>query len=100
MLDDSPPIRFCKPSVDMLFSSAAEVWGGWVLGLVLTGMGTDGTAGGADIVASGGSVIAQDEETSIVWGMPGSAAQAGLCTQVLPLTEIAPAIARVFGRRV
>jgi two-component system chemotaxis response regulator CheB len=99
VLDDSAPVHFCKPSVDVLFSSAAEAWGGWVLGLVLTGMGTDGAKGGADIVASGGSIIAQDEPTSIVWGMPGAVAQAGLCSQVLPLPDIAPAIARAFGKR-
>ena len=99
VLDDAPAVHFCKPSVDMLFSSAAEVWGAWVLGVVLTGMGTDGTAGGADIVASGGSIIAQDEPTSIVWGMPGSIAHAELCSQVLPLPDIAPAIMRAFGRR-
>jgi two-component system chemotaxis response regulator CheB len=99
VLDDSAPVHFCKPSVDVLFSSAAEAWGGWVLGLVLTGMGTDGVKGGADIVASGGSIMAQDEPTSIVWGMPGAVAQAGLCSQVLPLPDIAPAIARAFGKR-
>jgi len=100
ILDDAPPVHFCKPAVDILFSSAAEVWGGWVLGLVLTGMGTDGTGGAADIVASGGSIIAQDEATSIVWGMPGSVAQAGVCSSILPLNEIAPAITRLFtGRR-
>ena len=100
ILDDGPPVHFCKPAVDLLFSSAAQVWGAAVLGVVLTGMGTDGTAGGADIVGSGGTIIAQDEATSIVWGMPGSIAQAGLCSQVLPLPEIAPAIARAFGRGV
>jgi two-component system chemotaxis response regulator CheB len=98
VLDDSAPVHFCKPAVDILFSSAAEVFGSWVLGLVLTGMGTDGTRGGADIVAAGGSIIAQDEATSIVWGMPGAIAQAGLCSQVLPLPQIAPAIMRAFGR--
>jgi two-component system chemotaxis response regulator CheB len=99
VLDNSPPVHFCKPSVDVLFSSAAEVWGGWVLGLVLTGMGTDGSKGGADIVASGGSIIAQDEATSTVWGMPGAVAQAGLCSQVLALPSIAPAILSAFARR-
>lgn len=99
VLDDSAPVHFCKPSVDVMFSSAAEIWGGSVLGLVLTGMGTDGTRGGADIVAAGGNMIAQDEATSIVWGMPGAIAQAGLCSQVLPLPEIAPAILSAFGRR-
>ena len=100
VLDDAPPVHFCKPAVDILFSSAAEVWGAWVLGLVLTGMGTDGTGGAADIVASGGSIIAQDEATSIVWGMPGSVAHAGLCSSILPLNEIAPAVTHLFtGRR-
>ena len=71
-LDDGPPVHFCKPAVDPLFSTAAEVWGGWCLAVILTGMGNDGTAGAAEIVAGGGSVIAQDEATSVVWGMPGS----------------------------
>ena len=67
------------------------------LALVLTGMGTDGTRGATDIVASGGSVIAQDESTSVVWGMPRSVAQAGLCSAVLPLDQIAPKVLRVFA---
>ncbi len=80
-LDDSPPVHFCKPAVDIMFSSAAEVWGGWVLGVVLTGMGSDGLNGANDIVAAGGAIIAQDEATSVVWGMPGSVAEAGLCSR-------------------
>jgi two-component system chemotaxis response regulator CheB len=88
-LDDEPPINFCKPSVDPLFASAAEVWGPSALALILTGMGSDGTKGAAEIVAAGGSVIAQDEATSVVWGMPRSVAQAGLCSAVLPLNQIA-----------
>jgi two-component system chemotaxis response regulator CheB len=98
VLDDSAPVHFCKPAVDILFSSAAEVWGGSVLAVVLTGMGVDGARGGADIVAAGGGIIAQDEATSIVWGMPGTVAQAGLCCQVLPLPDIASAVMRAFGR--
>ena len=71
-----------------------------MLGLILTGMGSDGARGGADIVAAGGSIIAQDEATSVVWGMPGSVAEAGLCSSVLPLGDIAPALSRLFlGRR-
>jgi two-component system chemotaxis response regulator CheB len=97
-LDDGPPLKFCKPAVDPLFSSAAKVWGAWVLGLILTGMGADGTEGGAEIAAVGGNVIAQDEASSVVWGMPGSAAQAGLCAAVLPLEEIAPTIVRLCAR--
>jgi two-component system, chemotaxis family, protein-glutamate methylesterase/glutaminase len=96
-LDDGPFINFCRPSVDPLFSSAAEVWGSKNLAIVLTGMGTDGTNGAADVVAAGGSVIAQDEPTSVVWGMPGSVAQAGLCSAVLPLDQIAPKTVRLFA---
>lgn len=96
VIDDSPPVNFCKPSVDVLFSSAADVWGTWVLGLILTGMGADGTRGGADIVAGGGSIVAQDEATSVVWGMPGAAAGAGLCSAILPVEQIAPKLVRMF----
>jgi two-component system chemotaxis response regulator CheB len=95
-LDDGPPVNFCKPAVDPLFSSAAEVWGAGCLALVLTGMGNDGRRGAADIVAAGGSVIGQDEATSVIWGMPGAVAEAGLCSAVLPLTEIAPVTVRLF----
>jgi two-component system chemotaxis response regulator CheB len=96
-LDDGAPVHFCKPAVDPLFSSAASVWGGAALALVLTGMGSDGLAGAADIVAAGGSVIVQDEASSVVWGMPGSVAQAGLACAVLSLDQIAPRIMRAFG---
>jgi two-component system chemotaxis response regulator CheB len=96
LLDDGPPINFCKPSVDPMFASAADVWGGWSLGLVLTGMGSDGACGAAEIVAAGGSVIAQDEATSVIWGMPGSVAEAGLCSAVLALDQIAPVTVRLF----
>ena len=95
-LDDGPPVHFCKPAVDPLFVSAAEVWGSWNLALILTGMGTDGTDGAAAIAAAGGSVIVQDEASSVVWGMPGSAAQAGICSAVLPLDQIALKISRMF----
>jgi two-component system chemotaxis response regulator CheB len=95
-LGDDAPINFCKPAVDALFTSAASVWGAATLALVLTGMGADGTHGAADIVAAGGSVIAQDEATSVVWGMPRSVALAGLCSAVLPLDQIAPKIVRLF----
>ncbi len=95
-LGDDPPINFCKPAVDALFSSAAAVWGARSLALVLTGMGCDGTRGAADLVAAGGSVIAQDEATSVVWGMPRSAAQAGLCSAVLSLDEMAAHVTRLF----
>jgi two-component system chemotaxis response regulator CheB len=98
-LDDGPPINFCRPSLDPLFSSAADVWGARVLGAVLTGMGHDGLQGAGAIVEAGGSVIAQDGPTSVVWGMPGAVAGAGLCSQLLPLGEMAPAIVRLFAGR-
>ena len=96
-LDDGPLVNFCKPAVDPLFSSAAEVWGPKVLGLVLTGMGSDGLRGAQAIAAAGGSILAQDEPTSVVWGMPGQVAHAGLCSAVLPLDEIAPRLTRLFA---
>jgi two-component system, chemotaxis family, protein-glutamate methylesterase/glutaminase len=96
-LGDDPPINFCKPAVDPLLSSAAAVWGAGALALVLTGMGADGTRGASEIAAAGGSVIAQDEATSAVWGMPRSVARAGLCSAVLPLGEIAATIDRLFA---
>ena len=95
-LDDGPLINFCRPAVDPMFASAAQVWGIGALALVLTGMGTDGTNGARDVVSAGGSVIAQDESTSVVWGMPGAAANAGVCSAVLPLDEIGPKIVRLF----
>jgi len=100
-LDDGPPVNFCKPAVDPLFQSAVEIWNNAILSVILTGMGHDGTHGAADIVAHGGSVIAQDEATSVVWGMPGSAANAGVCSAVLPIDQIAPKVVRLFqGDRV
>jgi two-component system chemotaxis response regulator CheB len=96
-LGDDSPINFCKPSVDPMLSSAAEVWGAASLGLILTGMGADGTRGAAHLTAAGGSVIAQDESSSVVWGMPRAVAQAGLCSAVLPLSQIAARINRLFA---
>jgi two-component system chemotaxis response regulator CheB len=96
-LDDGPPVNFCKPAVDPLFASAIDVWQGGILAVVLTGMGSDGMRGGRDIVAAGGSVIAQDETTSVVWGMPGAAAHAGICAAVLPLGQIAPKLIQLFA---
>jgi two-component system chemotaxis response regulator CheB len=96
-LDDGPPVNFCKPAVDPLFTSAIDVWQGGVLAVVLTGMGSDGMRGGKEIVAAGGSVIAQDEASSVVWGMPGAAAHAGICAAVLPLNQIAPKLVRLFS---
>jgi two-component system chemotaxis response regulator CheB len=96
-LDDGAPVNFCKPAVDPLFTSAIGVWQGAIMAVVLTGMGSDGMRGGKEIVAAGGSIIAQDEATSVVWGMPGSAVNAGICSAVLPLGQIAPKLNRLFS---
>lgn len=97
-IDDGPPINFCKPAVDRLFETASQVWGGRALAVILTGMGRDGTRGAGAIVAAGGTIIAQDESTSTVWGMPGSATSAGLCSAVLPLDRMAAEIGRMFAK--
>ncbi|GLR88374.1 chemotaxis response regulator protein-glutamate methylesterase of group 2 operon [Bradyrhizobium iriomotense] len=96
-LDDGPAVNFCKPAVDPLFTSAIDLWHGAILAVILTGMGSDGMRGGKDIVAAGGSVIAQDEATSVVWGMPGAAANAGICAAILPLNQIASKVNRLFS---
>ena len=91
-LDQGPEINFCRPAVDPLFESAAKIYRGGILAAILTGMGQDGSNGGRIIAAAGGSIIAQDEETSVVWGMPGAAAAAGICSAILPLPQIGPRI--------
>jgi two-component system chemotaxis response regulator CheB len=96
-LDDGPAVNFCKPAVDPLFQSAIDIWQSGIMAAVLTGMGSDGMRGGKDIVAAGGNVIAQDEATSVVWGMPGAVAHAGVCAAILPLDQIAPKLVRVFS---
>ncbi len=96
---DGPPENFCKPEVDPMFRSIAKVFGRRALAVVLTGMGSDGAKGGAEIVAAGGSVIAQDEETSVVWGMPGATAQSGICSAVLPLQDIGAFIKKAAARQ-
>ena len=97
VLDDGPLVNFCKPAVDPMFASAAEVWGSKALALVLTGMGADGLRGARTLVDAGGHVLAQDEASSVVWGMPGQVAHAGLASAVLPLEQIAPTLVRLFG---
>ncbi|TXM75171.1 chemotaxis response regulator protein-glutamate methylesterase [Methylobacterium sp. WL12] len=91
-LDDGPLVNFCRPAVDVLFKDAATLFGPATLSVVLTGMGSDGTHGARALVEAGGAVLAQDEATSTVWGMPGSVAKAGLAQAVLPLPEIGLAL--------
>ncbi|MBB5472176.1 two-component system chemotaxis response regulator CheB [Cellulomonas hominis] len=98
VLTDGPPVNFCRPAVDVLFRSAVRELGGRLLAVVLTGMGADGRTGCEDVVAAGGTVVVQDEPTSVVWGMPGAVATAGFAHRVLPLREVAPTVEAVLTR--
>jgi two-component system chemotaxis response regulator CheB len=91
-LNEDPPENSCRPAVDVLFRSVAAHYGSKALAVVLTGMGQDGLKGCDAVVAAGGQVLVQDEATSVVWGMPGSVANAGLAHKILPLGELAPEI--------
>lgn len=95
-LSDAPPENFCRPAVDPMFRSAAETYGEKALAVILTGMGQDGLLGAKPLVTKGAQLIAQDEETSVVWGMPGAVARAGLATACKPIQQIAPAILNVM----
>jgi two-component system chemotaxis response regulator CheB len=94
----SAPENFCRPAVDPMLRSVAAAYGARSMVLILTGMGSDGRKGSSTVVAAGGTVVAQDEATSVVWGMPGCVAKAGLCSAVLPLPEIAPYLRRLAMR--
>jgi two-component system chemotaxis response regulator CheB len=83
-----------------MMRSLTQTLGGHVLGIILTGMGSDGLAGARQMVEAGGTLIAQDEATSVVWGMPGAVATAGLCAAVLPLPELAPYVVQMFEKSV
>ncbi len=97
-LDQSAHQNSCRPSVDALFSSIGEVYGGAVIAVILTGMGQDGLRGVEILKTRGASVIAQDEASSVVWGMPGAVVNAGLADKVLPLDQIAGEIIRLAAR--
>lgn len=98
-LSDGPAVNFCKPAVDPMFNTVAEIYRRNALALVLTGMGSDGARGAGSIADAGGSVIVQDEETSVVWGMPGATASAGNASEVLPLQAIGPKVIAMLARR-
>ncbi len=98
-LDTTPAASGCLPSVDPMFASMAQEYGGHALGVVLSGMGRDGAQGAADIVTAGGSIFAQDEESCAVWGMPRAVAEAGLASAVLPPEEIASRVSTNMGSR-
>lgn len=96
-LDQGPQENFCRPAVDPMFRSLANEFGPAVLGVILTGMGQDGLKGSKEVVNQGGTIVAQDEKTSVVWGMPGAVSEAGICNAVLPLEEISGKIKRMLG---
>jgi len=98
-LSDEPPVNFCKPAVDPMFGAVSAVYRSGLLGLVLTGMGSDGARGAGLIADGGGSVIVQDEESSVVWGMPGATAAAGNACEVLSLDAIGRKVTRMLGGR-
>ncbi len=95
-LEDGPPINHCKPAVDPMFESIAEIYRSSTLSVVLTGMGTDGALGATKIADAGGSVFAQDEKSSIVWGMPGAAMAAGACVEAIALEQLASRIGNIM----
>jgi two-component system chemotaxis response regulator CheB len=95
-LNQAPPENFCRPAVDVLFRSAVAAYGGAVLGVVLTGMGSDGRIGAGQIRDAGGTVVTQDQASSVVWGMPGAVTQAGFADEVVPLSRVAEAILRLL----
>lgn len=97
-LTQGPPENHCRPAADVLFRTAVANYGAGTLAVVLTGMGADGLAGARLIRAQGGTVLAQDQPTSAVWGMPGAVAQAGMAQRILPLREIAPELIRLSSR--
>jgi len=88
------PVNFCRPSADPMLESLSTAYQGRVLAMVLTGMGSDGLQGCRKLAAAGGEIYAQDEASSVVWGMPGAVAQAALCTRILPLADMAAAVRR------
>ncbi len=97
VIDQGPPQNSCRPAVDVLFSSLAETYGGAVVAAVLTGMGQDGLRGAQRLKAQGAYIVAQDEASSVVWGMPGAVVDEGVADEVVPLDQVVPAILKQVG---
>ncbi len=93
-LNQEPPENSCRPAVDVLFRSVAQIYGPNVLGVVMTGMGSDGARGAMHIREAGGGIVVQDEASSVVWGMPGAVVSAGAADKICPLPEISQEIVR------
>lgn len=96
-LTEDPPEHFCRPSVNPLFRSIAEEYGTAALCVMLTGMGADGVEGANDVVEGGGTLFAQDEASSVVWGMPGAVATAGICSSVLSIDDMGSEVVRLMS---
>lgn len=99
-LNQDPMENFCRPAVDVMLRSLMSAYGNRILTVILTGMGQDGLTSCKALVESGGRLVAQDKKTSVVWGMPGAVAEAGICEKVLPLHELAPHVTSLFKERV
>lgn len=98
-LIDSPPVKSCRPAVDVLFHSLAITFGGHVLTVILSGMGSDGLAGVTAIRRKGGYSLIQDEKSSVIWGMPGAVAAADEADEIVPLSRMADRITEIAERR-
>src|SRR5262249_10345793 len=98
-LDQSAPQNSCRPAVDALFTSISEVYGNGAIAVILTGMGQDGLRGAHILKTQGSRILAQDEASSVVWGMPGAVAREGVADRVLPLDQVAPEIVRLAAQR-
>lgn len=97
-LNTDPPENFCRPAVDPMLRSLADIYQNALLVVILTGMGQDGLKGSQSVIDAGGTVIAQDEASSVVWGMPGAVSLAGLCSDVSPLSDLPSRVMRLCGR--
>ena len=97
-LNQDAPENSCRPAVDQLYRSVADVYGHRALGIILTGMGQDGTEGARAMKKRGAQIFVQDEASSVVWGMPGHIAQNGLADRIIPLDQVATTLVRAIGR--
>ncbi len=99
VLNQGTPENFCRPAVDVLFRSVAQAYGPRVLAVVLTGMGADGARGCENIRARGGTIVAQDEATSVVWGMPGAVVTGGFADHIAALDQVSPTVLDLIRAR-
>ena len=97
-MNQDPPVNFCRPAVDPMLKSVVKMFGSRILTAILTGMGNDGLEGCKEVIDAGGTLIAQDEASSVVWGMPGAVATAGICSAVLPLSQLGTHIMKFIGK--